>query len=374
MPNFGGGDGLLNGGRPGAGGNGLPGGLPGGRPGGDLVGGRPGATLPGNRPGASLPGNRPGNFPGGGRPANRPGNVDAGQLGDFLGVGNVRPGVQRPSWSNNLRPDRVTNINNNWNTTINARQNNFRQWNTLHPERGQYWGGWGGGVRNNWGVMPNRPWFGGSWWGMHPHPRGYWHYGYLNRPAGYWWRATAWTGVASWFAPWGWNNDNYYYYDYGSGGNVTYQDNSVMMDGQPLCTTEEFAQSAAELAVVEPPGDEQAAAAADWQPLGTFALSTSTDDDSLKRIVQLAVDKTGIVSGTLTNTQTNQLFTVQGRVDKETQRVALMLVERPEIVLETGLYNLTQAEAPAMIHFGADKSEQALLVRLEEPAEGVTSP
>jgi hypothetical protein len=340
--------------RPGgAGGNRLPD----ARPGGGLADGRPGNNLPGGRPG-------PGDV---GRPANRPGNVNPGQLGDFLGVGNVRPGVQRPSWSNNLRPDRVTHINNTWNTAIRANQNSFRQWNTLHPERGRYWGGWAGGVRNNWGALPNRPWFGPGWWGGHPFARGWWHYGYLNRPWNTWWRPVAWAGIASWFAPWGWNNDNYNYYDYGSGGNVTYQDNNVQIDGQPLCTTEEFAQSAAELAAVEPPADEQAAAAAEWLPLGTFALSTSADDDDLSRIVQLAVDKQGIVSGTLVNTKTDQSLTVQGRVDKDTQRVALMLVERPEIVLETGLYNLTQAEAPALIHFGADKSEQALLVRLEEP-------
>jgi hypothetical protein len=48
----------------------------------------------------------------------------------------------------------------------------------------------------------------------------------------------------------------------------------------------------------------------------------------------------------------------------------MMMADRTDVVLETGLYNLTQEEAPAMIHFGAEKSEQALLVRLEEPEEG----
>jgi hypothetical protein len=36
-------------------------------------------------------------------------------------------------------------------------------------------------------------------------------------------------------------------------------------------------------------------------------------------------------------------------------------------VIETGLYNLTKAEAPCLIHFGQDKTEQWLLVRLKQP-------
>jgi hypothetical protein len=112
-----------------------------------------------------------------------------------------------------------------------------------------------------------------------------------------------------------------------------------------------------------------AAAAADWLPLGTFALSTSPDDDDLSRMVQLAVNKQGILAGTFHNTKTDATATVQGRVDKDTQRAAMMLAERPEVILETGLFNLTQAEAPAMIHFGEDRLEPAVLIRLEEPEE-----
>ncbi len=35
---------------------------------------------------------------------------------------------------------------------------------------------------------------------------------------------------------------------------------------------------------------------------------------------------------------------------------------------ETGLYNLTQEQAPVLVHFGADKVENWLFVRLEDPA------
>jgi hypothetical protein len=57
--------------------------------------------------------------------------------------------------------------------------------------------------------------------------------------------------------------------------------------------------------------------------------------------------------------------TIQGRVDKDTQRVSMRIGDKENIVVETGLYNLTQNEAPMLVHFGPDKVEDWLLVRLE---------
>jgi hypothetical protein len=42
-------------------------------------------------------------------------------------------------------------------------------------------------------------------------------------------------------------------------------------------------------------------------------------------------------------------------------------------VVETGLYNLTQNESTALVHFGPDQTEQDLLVRIKQPAEGQTA-
>ena len=36
---------------------------------------------------------------------------------------------------------------------------------------------------------------------------------------------------------------------------------------------------------------------------------------------------------------------------------------------ETGLYNLTQDESPALIHIGKDKTQQWTLVRLKQPEQ-----
>ena len=157
------------------------------------------------------------------------------------------------------------------------------------------------------------------------------------------------------------------YYDYGTGGNVVYQNDAVYINNQQVATADEFAQSAAVLATVPPPASEEQAAQAEWLPLGTFAVSANEKDVDPTRVVQLAINKQGVISGTCYNTQTDQAQSVQGRVDKQTQRVAMRVGESENIVVETGLYNLTQENAPVLVHFGADKVEDWLLVRLDNP-------
>ena len=63
---------------------------------------------------------------------------------------------------------------------------------------------------------------------------------------------------------------------------------------------------------------------------------------------------------------------VQGAVDKKSQRVAWTVGDNKSTVGETGLYNLTQDESPALIHLGKDKTQQWTLVRLKQPQQGGT--
>ncbi len=214
--------------------------------------------------------------------------------------------------------------------------------------------------------------FNRGWWGGHNHGIGGWHYGYCfdRYPYSYWWTVPTFGALTNWFTwqapPAVWSQP--VYYDYGQGGNVYYENNAVYVDGQQVGTPQDFAASAAILATVEPPASQEAAEQADWMPLGTFAVSSSQDETDPTRVMQLAVDRAGVVSGTLTNTKTDQAQTLLGQVDKETQRVAFRLGDSDDVVMETGLYNLTQDEAPVMVHFGPDKVENWLLVRLEAPA------
>jgi len=123
------------------------------------------------------------------------------------------------------------------------------------------------------------------------------------------------------------------------------------------------------LATVAPPASEEEAAAVEWMPLGTFAVSSAQEDLEPTRVIQLAVSQKGVISGTLYNTKTDQADTVQGQVDEATQRVAFRIGESEDVVVETGLYNLTLQDVPVLVHFGPEKSESWLLVRLEASEE-----
>jgi hypothetical protein len=61
---------------------------------------------------------------------------------------------------------------------------------------------------------------------------------------------------------------------------------------------------------------------------------------------------------------------VVGAVDKTTQRVSFKLEGNDQLVVETGLYNLTNDEVPILVHLGADRQEGRVLIRLKQPEEG----
>jgi hypothetical protein len=152
------------------------------------------------------------------------------------------------------------------------------------------------------------------------------------------------------------------YYDYGN--NVTYEDNSVYVNGDNVGTSEEYYSQATQIAAT---GTEaEAPSDGDWLPLGVFALSKK-DQQKSEVTVQLAVNKQGVIRGNYTDTATGQNQVVQGSVDKKTQRVAFTVGDNTENIIETGLYNLTKDEAPCLLHFGKDRTEQWLLVRLNNP-------
>ena len=261
----------------------------------------------------------------------------------------------RPSWAN-IDRNQINNINNRWGNQIGGLHN----WNRRYPNRASYWRGWGDGVRSHYHHRYH-DYFSPSWWNNHHHGFCGWHYGYQfrNYPSSYWWTVptfAACTSFFSWSAPANvWSQP--VYYDYGQGGNVVYENNVVYVNGEQVASAEDFAQSAAALATVPPPESEEVAEQVEWMPLGTFAIARDPKDVDPSNVIQLAVSKEGIISGTMYNSKTDQAYTVQGQVDQETQRVAFRLGESDSIVIESGLYNLTQDDAPVLVHFGADRVE-----------------
>ena len=58
---------------------------------------------------------------------------------------------------------------------------------------------------------------------------------------------------------------------------------------------------------------------------------------------------------------------VKGFVDKKTQRAAWTVGQNKSNVYETGISSLSRDEAPVLVHFGKDRTQQWMLVRLKQP-------
>lgn len=206
-----------------------------------------------------------------------------------------------------------------------------------------------------------------QWWKDHPNAaRHYWDQ--HHHPWNWWWRTATWAAVTGWMA--GAASASSFaeptYFDYGE--NIYYDGDEVYVGGSPVATGQEYYQQASDIATAAPvststPED-------DWLPLGVFALSQGNAANS-NMVLQLSVDKEGVISGTYYNTNTDTARPVNGMVDKKSQRAAWTFADgkNTDIIMETGIYNLTQDQTEALVHFGKDKTQQWLMVRLDEQEE-----
>jgi hypothetical protein len=156
------------------------------------------------------------------------------------------------------------------------------------------------------------------------------------------------------------------YIAYGNGGNVYYEGDNVVVNGTAAGTAEEYAKQALAFVAAAPAPDK--IDDAEWLPLGTFAVTREDVEDS-QAMIELAISKQGVLAGTYYNEATGASRPLKGTLDPKSQRVAVGPAdgENADVVLETGLYNLTQDEAPGMVHFGTTESTPILLVRLKQP-------
>ncbi len=153
-------------------------------------------------------------------------------------------------------------------------------------------------------------------------------------------------------------------YDYGS--TVVIQNDNVYVNGESAGTATEYATQATSIAdagrAVKPAENDE------WQPLGVFGLIQS-DEKVAQRIVQIAVNKDGVLRGNYYDAVADNTLQVYGSVDKKTQRVAWSIGEKKDIVFETGLNNLTKDESTILVHYGKESTQQMILVRLPEPKD-----
>jgi len=194
---------------------------------------------------------------------------------------------------------------------------------------------------------------------------GYPYYnGWASRGAYYGWRAASFVALGTFLGAAIAREPTYY--AYGDGGNVYYEDNTVYVNGQPAGTAEQYAQQAQGLVAAAPPPEK--AADAEWLPLGTFALTREDVEDS-QGMIELAINKQGVLAGTYYNEATGASHSLKGTLDQKSQRVAIGFADgqKEDVVLETGIDNLTHDEAPALVHFGTTQTTPVLLVRLQPP-------
>jgi len=261
-------------------------------------------------------------------------------FGDHRGRGDGHDG--------NFDHQRANQVRHNWNDNW-SNKHGHHDWNWY---RGRGWRdvpfayGWWGGRRN----------FGYCY---------YWN-GWRNDPW-YWWGACSAPFLTTWI-DFGWNYPCYWDYGYGQDAYVTYYNNTVYVDGQRYATELDYYAQVRNLARSVPPLSQNQLAGIEWLPLGVFAVSRPGADQT-NELMQLAVSKDGILSGTLFNEQTGQARPLQGMVDEATQKAAWTFADSPTdaLVVETSLYNLTAPECTALAHLDAVNTEVWQLVQLKQP-------
>lgn len=144
-----------------------------------------------------------------------------------------------------------------------------------------------------------------------------------------------------------------------------------MFEGNTIATVDQFVDQAQQIAHSVP--DDTDVNAVEWLPLGVFALCPDDGEENGPDptiFVQLAISQEGIIAGTVQNKATDTAFEVEGMVDQESQRAAWGPVGEDWPIMETGIANLTEDDSPALLHFDDGQTQQWLMIRLEEPAEG----
>jgi len=201
--------------------------------------------------------------------------------------------------------------------------------------------------------------YGGAGW-YDNHFRPWWPGAYVGPGVGFLAGATfanaaSWTGAGAVPVP----------YNYGT--TVVYQDDQVIVQGEPVGTPQEYSQQASDLAAQ---GDKaQLAQDEQWKSLGVFALGRA-DEKNPSNFIQLGLNQAGVVRGTYYNAVTDSNMKISGQLDTKTQRVAWTVDGKKSPVYEAGLNNLTQDQTTILVHQNKDKVEQMLLVRVNEPESG----
>jgi hypothetical protein len=212
-----------------------------------------------------------------------------------------------------------------------------------------------------------------GWWNGHRHWHGdHWNwwgdYAHRHHRPYYWWSFATAPLLSDWVS-FGWNRP--YYWDYGPGEYIYYDDGIVYVNGRWYQPAPVFYDRTVAIVEQAPDLTAEEAAQLQWLPLGVFAV---TPDGAAQAdvLVQLAVTKDGVIGGTASDQRSGVAYPIEGMVEKQTQRAVWSYnnEKNQRIVMETSIYNLTQSEATGLVHYGPDDFRVIQLVRLETPEAG----
>ena len=199
--------------------------------------------------------------------------------------------------------------------------------------------------------------FGPAWWTAHP---GAWRpYGW---PAGRYWGWATWPALTGWF---GWNYAPVYF-DYGT--NIVYQGDQVYVDDQPGPTAAVYYQAGRRFSWLKQriARDGSSFKRRRVDAPRRFRARARRAVRCTSAVFQLAVNKAGVIGGNYSNVLTGTTLSVRGAVDPKSQRASWIVGDQKDTVYDTGIFNLTKDQSPVLIHFGADRTQQWLLVRIKE--------
>jgi hypothetical protein len=148
--------------------------------------------------------------------------------------------------------------------------------------------------------------------------------------------------------------------EYDFGHRILFHNDQVYYDGEEVGASATFAQQAASLAA----DGAQASDDGKWLPLGIFGLIPERQKTP-ELVIQLAANKAGMIRGNLYTETAQKNLPVHGAVDKQHHRVAWTTADSSHLVMETGLYNLTEDESTAMVYRRGQPSQTYTLVRLK---------
>jgi hypothetical protein len=196
--------------------------------------------------------------------------------------------------------------------------------------------------------------FGRDWFAQYP---GAWNSRGYARAV---WTPANWDDITAW------SGGAWPLYEYTYGTELTYENDNVCLDGRPIATAAKYYDSANVIAQSgERAKNQRDSGAATWLPLGVFEAIPSGATSS-KMLLQLAINKAGIIRGNYFDPPAKNLQLIQGSVDKDTGRAAWVVADKKSIIFDCVLYNLTKSETPVLVHMGKDKTEQWVLVRLNQ--------